>query len=274
MEDYEESDYEKERRKNIEMHNEEFRKIFPEGVFLKSSSAKTNRKKRKNRLSEGYIKNIASLTPRRSISRSCKRLPGETLISRDKKIRISDDWQDTPRRPLSSGGIRFTKWEKIQQRQAEKMKDRKPITQDYFSDYVDTYSDEEFTEKLARRRYVPVLEPGPIEDVAERTSDKHYDSEYGTSCHQCRQKTIDTKTVCRNSECVGVRGQFCGPCLKNRYGECAKEALRNEAWFCPPCRGICNCSFCMKKRGKRATGILIHLAKENGYTDVKTFLGD
>lgn len=41
----------------------------------------------------------------------------------------------------------------------------------------------------------------------------------GSSCHQCRQKTLDTKTVCRSGFCVGAKGQFCGPCLKNRYGE-------------------------------------------------------
>lgn len=42
-----------------------------------------------------------------------------------------------------------------------------------------------------------------------------------------RQKTVDTKTVCRSGECVGVRGMFCGPCLKNRYGEDVQEALLN-----------------------------------------------
>lgn len=41
----------------------------------------------------------------------------------------------------------------------------------------------------------------------------------------CRQKTMDTKTVCRSGDCSGVRGLFCGPCLKNRYGEEVKEAL-------------------------------------------------
>lgn len=49
----------------------------------------------------------------------------------------------------------------------------------------------------------------------------------GSTCHQCRQKTIDTKTNCRNPECVGVRGQFCGPCLRNRYGEEVHDALLN-----------------------------------------------
>ena len=109
--------------------------------------------------------------------------------------------------------------------------------------------------------------------VATRTSEKNYDQN-GTTCHQCRQKTDDLKTICRSDSCFGVRGQFCGPCLKNRYGEDAKMAIMDKTWICPPCRGICNCSFCMAKRGRRATGILIHLAKEKGFESVKAFLGD
>lgn len=110
--------------------------------------------------------------------------------------------------------------------------------------------------------------------VAETVSEKHYDSINGTSCHQCRQKTDDLKTVCRNKFCIGIRGQFCGPCLRNRYGESVKEAIMDPNWFCPPCRNICNCSFCMKKRGRSCTGQMIGVARQNGYTDVKSFLGD
>lgn len=47
----------------------------------------------------------------------------------------------------------------------------------------------------------------------------------GSSCHQCRQKTLDTKTICRSGFCVGAKGQFCGPCLKNRYGEDVRTVL-------------------------------------------------
>lgn len=35
------------------------------------------------------------------------------------------------------------------------------------------------------------------------------------------------KTVCRSGLCIGVRGQFCGICLKNRYGENVEEALKD-----------------------------------------------
>ncbi|KAK2184910.1 hypothetical protein NP493_249g09001 [Ridgeia piscesae] len=87
--------------------------------------------------------------------------------------------------------------------------------------------------------------------VAVHVSDKKYDNYYGTTCHQCRQKTDDQKTICHADNCFGVRGQ---------------------EWICPPCRGICNCSFCRKKAGKCSTGILIHLAREHGYKDVNAYL--
>ena len=108
--------------------------------------------------------------------------------------------------------------------------------------------------------------------TVERSSDKVYDRVRGTTCHQCRQKTIDTKTICRNKNCRGVRGQFCGPCLLNRYGEDLCESLRDNSWVCPPCRKICNCSFCLPKRGKPPTGIMIHLAREAGYDNVHEYL--
>lgn len=110
--------------------------------------------------------------------------------------------------------------------------------------------------------------------VADSVSEKHKDSDNGTSCHQCRQKTDDLKTVCRDESCIGIRGQFCGPCLRNRYGESVREALLDPDWSCPPCRGICNCSFCMVKRGRRCTGQLIGVARQNGFPDVRSFLGD
>lgn len=66
-----------------------------------------------------------------------------------------------------------------------------------------------------------------LKNVAKKFSDKTYCKIRGTSCHQCRQKTLDTKTVCRSGECIGVRGQFCGPCLQGRYGENAAEALKD-----------------------------------------------
>lgn len=108
--------------------------------------------------------------------------------------------------------------------------------------------------------------------VADHSTGKVYDQAYGTTCHQCRQKTLDMKTICRNPNCSGVRGFFCGPCLRNRYGEDVRAALKNPEWICPPCRGNCNCSICRNRQGKRATGILVHLAHEYGYSNVSEYL--
>ena len=91
-----------------------------------------------------------------------------------------------------------------------------------------------------------------------------YDKMNGTTCHQCRQKTLDAKTVCRSGSCNGVRGAFCGVCLKNRYGQDAREALKDPEWSCPPCQGRCNCSICRNRANKGATGILTPLAISKG----------
>ncbi|XP_026204259.1 cell division cycle-associated protein 7-like isoform X3 [Anabas testudineus] len=120
----------------------------------------------------------------------------------------------------------------------------------------------------------------PVEDitedelqlVADNMTEKVYNRVTGSTCHQCRQKTVDTKTCCRSEDCRGIQGQFCGPCLRNRYGEDVKEALLNPEWKCPPCRGICNCSFCRQREGRCPTGILFPLAQYHGFSDVHSYL--
>ncbi|XP_026155722.1 cell division cycle-associated 7-like protein isoform X2 [Mastacembelus armatus] len=111
-----------------------------------------------------------------------------------------------------------------------------------------------------------------LDNIAYRSKDKIWDKDNGSSCHQCRQKTLDTKTVCRSGYCVGVKGQFCGPCLKNRYGEDVRTVLLDPEWSCPICRGMCNCSLCRKKEGRCATGILVGLARYNGHNNVHEYL--
>ncbi|WOK97715.1 hypothetical protein Cni_G06423 [Canna indica] len=100
-----------------------------------------------------------------------------------------------------------------------------------------------------------------------------YDSENGKTCHQCRQKTTDFSAPCtqirRNKPCPI---KFCRKCLLNRYGEKAEVVALLENWICPKCRGVCNCSLCMKKKGQQPTGILIHTAKATGYSSVHEFL--
>ncbi|MBN3300297.1 CDCA7 protein, partial [Amia calva] len=146
-------------------------------------------------------------------------------------------------------------------------------------------ADEDYEERAPRRRsYTGALviphRVRPVEEITESELDnicfnvreKVYNRSTGSTCHQCRQKTTDTKTNCRNPECVGVRGQFCGPCLRNRYGEEVRDALLDADWLCPPCRGICNCSFCRQREGRCATGVLVYLAKYHGYDNVHAYL--
>ncbi|XP_063308460.1 cell division cycle-associated 7-like protein isoform X1 [Pelobates fuscus] len=143
-----------------------------------------------------------------------------------------------------------------------------------------TMSEEEREEYQRRRRSSKYTSFRSVEDITEEelenvavtVKDKIYDKIVGSTCHQCRQKTVDTKTVCRNLGCGGVRGQFCGPCLRNRYGEDVRTALLDPDWICPSCRDICNCSYCRKRDGRCATGMLIHLAKFYGHDNVKEYL--
>ncbi|KAF7664581.1 hypothetical protein LDENG_00169450 [Lucifuga dentata] len=120
----------------------------------------------------------------------------------------------------------------------------------------------------------------PVEDITEdelqlvanNMTGKVYNRVTGSTCHQCRQKTVDTKTCCRSEDCRGILGQFCGPCLRNRYGEDVRKALLDPAWRCPPCRDICNCSFCRQREGRCPTGILFPLAQYHGFSDVHSYL--
>lgn len=85
--------------------------------------------------------------------------------------------------------------------------------------------DEEFIEPAAKRQRTPRICPerwnhdpntkipspdditdAMLDNVADYVSEKVYGSS-GTTCHQCRQKTLDTKTVCRSGHCAGVRGK-------------------------------------------------------------------
>eukprot|EP00887_Chlorella_sp_A99_P007601 scaffold28.g7601.t1 len=88
-----------------------------------------------------------------------------------------------------------------------------------------------------------------------------YDSENGTTCHQCRQKTVEVKAKCRACTLY-----FCPRCLENRYHERVEEVNQIEGWRCPRCRSECNCSNCRKKAGLQATGILAGVAKTAGFS--------
>ncbi|CAI8594140.1 unnamed protein product [Vicia faba] len=100
-----------------------------------------------------------------------------------------------------------------------------------------------------------------------------YDSENGKSCHQCRQKTMDFSASCKNPKngkpCT-IR--FCHKCLLNRYGEKAEEVDLLSDWMCPKCKGSCNCSICMKRKGQQPTGLLVYTAKASGFKSVSEML--
>ncbi|XP_042013107.1 cell division cycle-associated 7-like protein [Salvia splendens] len=100
-----------------------------------------------------------------------------------------------------------------------------------------------------------------------------YDSVNGKTCHQCRQKTRDFSAACKNHKIIKpCTIMYCHKCLLNRYGEKAEEVDGLGEWSCPKCRGICNGSVCMKKRGHQPTGILINMAKATGFSSVSEML--
>lgn len=154
-------------------------------------------------------------------------------------------------------------------------------------DEDDYSSDEEYVELAPKkRRSMPsrwmfdpnekVLAPEDVTDamldnVADYVSFKVYGAT-GTTCHQCRQKTTDQKTICRSGNCAGGRGLFCGVCLRNRYGQDCRKALKDPEWWCPPCMDYCNCSICRNRIGKGATGIMTQLAVSRGFPSVHHYL--
>ncbi|KAK9832095.1 hypothetical protein WJX81_006077 [Elliptochloris bilobata] len=95
-----------------------------------------------------------------------------------------------------------------------------------------------------------------------------YDKVSGQTCHQCRQKTLGRHTSC--AECQTLHGVFCGDCLFMRYGENIVEL--GADWVCPPCRGLCNCSFHRIRRGWAPTGTLYRRALAEGYKSVAHYL--
>ncbi|KAL3687328.1 hypothetical protein R1sor_013637 [Riccia sorocarpa] len=98
----------------------------------------------------------------------------------------------------------------------------------------------------------------------------------GKTCHQCRQRHGDVGLSL--AWCTATAGKractqkYCAKCLLNRYGEVLVEVQAQDSWTCPRCRGICNCSMCMKKRGLAPTGGLAKQAIAAGYSSVADLL--
>ncbi|PWA68788.1 zinc-finger domain of monoamine-oxidase A repressor R1 [Artemisia annua] len=96
-------------------------------------------------------------------------------------------------------------------------------------------------------------------------------SKNGVPCHQCRHKTYGVYASCTNqSKTKPCLLKYCDTCLLNRYGEKAEDVTLLDQWDCPRCRGVCNCSTCMKKRGHQPTGIV--KAKAGGFTSVSDMI--
>ncbi|KAK6150966.1 hypothetical protein DH2020_015898 [Rehmannia glutinosa] len=101
----------------------------------------------------------------------------------------------------------------------------------------------------------------------------HFFLTYKFNFLKCRQKTMDFAAACknqRNNKPCSIK--LCRRCLLNRYGEKAEEVAASQEWSCPKCRGICNCSVCMKRKGHQPTGILINTAKATGFSSVSEML--
>ena len=122
--------------------------------------------------------------------------------------------------------------------------------------------------------------PLPADVTPEMLARIHYggaknrsrDAEDASVCHQCRQFSADTKTICRSGRCSGFQGSICGTCLPTRYGQQVQDALLDPKWACPVCRGVCNCSLCRNKHGLPPTGRVYKLALSLGYTNVHDYL--
>ncbi|CAA7397647.1 unnamed protein product [Spirodela intermedia] len=118
------------------------------------------------------------------------------------------------------------------------------------------YSDDDATETRPTKSLLAITGGGEAPDSGNRKN-----------CHQCRQKTMAFSASCKATR----RGKpcphhFCQRCLRNRYGENAAAVAVMADWSCPKCRGICNCSFCMRKKGRPPTGILFPIARSSGYS--------
>ncbi|ORX82853.1 hypothetical protein K493DRAFT_90700 [Basidiobolus meristosporus CBS 931.73] len=132
---------------------------------------------------------------------------------------------------------------------------------------VDGYS---FTQ---RRRSAASRKPTRRVPGVRYQGNRVYDSLRGSTCHQCRQKTMDEKVRCTNV----IDGVRCNVllddmCITNRYGMTVKQAKASGNWLCPVCQGICNCSICRRRKGLPPTGILAHVCDRLGYASAAELL--
>lgn len=292
-----EDDYEVLRQKNISERNAIFADLFKD-VKKQTREIKGLKKKR---LSNHDSENQPFRKRRRTTSEAVDNFRGggirlqfrRTYNTRSRKKASGNDESNDSENENEENDLSESKrnrpklrvlfpWAKPFQRSIDLMKmgvcDVDEEEEEDENDSFDENRRERRVYKVTKSAYDPESIPSVDEitqdmlDNVANSSLKTYCKINGTSCHQCRQKTLDTKTVCRSGECVGIRGQFCGSCLQGRYGENAIEALKDPDWACPPCRGLCNCSICRKRSGLRPTGILAPIVREGGYSSVMDYL--
>ncbi|KAM3595908.1 uncharacterized protein V6R79_005159 [Siganus canaliculatus] len=240
----------KKRNKNIKENKAMLAKLFADLSSMTDLDLATTPQKKKPAL--------AKTTPRK---RKLESEAGSERRNPSRKARPPENFaveeKSAPANPRSPRVVNIRRLVEVDEMSASEQKKRR--SQSGRKSQYDVRSVDEITED-------------DLDNIAYRSKDKIWDKENGSSCHQCRQKTLDTKTVCRSGFCVGAKGQFCGPCLKNRYGEDVRTVLLDPNWSCPLCRGMCNCSLCRKKEGRCATGILVGLARYNGHNNVHEYL--
>ena len=133
------------------------------------------------------------------------------------------------------------------------------------------YNEEVYEARHAEARG-SAAEPWTLfEDGYDDKGRRIYDPVNGQCCHQCRQKTKGLRTSCAG--CEMMRGVYCGDCLYMRQGLNIREVIaRGDAWRCPSCLDICNCSFCRTKKGYPPTGTMYRRSLAMGYDSVAHYL--
>jgi hypothetical protein len=265
------SEYERDRLKRIEENRKMLDELFPDGTGLNLSMKVVKGEKEQT---PEWRENGGGSLCGSPVNSGVRHRTRRSLVmprrnpSRKSRPSYGSDWADY--RPITRSMTKEKVSGDSDSNLVDGLKDEQEIKRVAIRSRKRRLSDDEPVEIALDNK--PVCAKWKLTKVAIKTTEKVYDRTNGTTCHQCRQKTIDTKTVCHNINCRGVRGQFCGPCLLNRYGEEIKEALLDKTWVCPPCRRICNCSFCLPKRGKPPTGIMIHEARDAGFDSVMEYL--
>eukprot|EP00123_Amoebidium_parasiticum_P004023 comp15317_c0_seq1/m.12165 comp15317_c0_seq1/g.12165 ORF comp15317_c0_seq1/g.12165 comp15317_c0_seq1/m.12165 type:complete len:526 (-) comp15317_c0_seq1:627-2204(-) len=256
-------DYERERQKNISAREAFFRtlnlgetaKAFSNSVAPKSTTTPREKKPAQKRKMTDFMQ------PRRSSARIQKE--GRKCL--DERVLAGSNWIDddlfeTEHSIRKRGNRRFKASHEGTKSRASK-------------EEVDDISDE-LRAKYEKMAATPAMHraleaPEGVEVIHSKTHSKDMagSAPYGTSCHWCRQKTVDLKGCCSLGGGYHPYGTYtCGPCLYNRYNLNILDVIKDPTWVCPPCLGQCNCSNCLTAIKQAPTKQMASLAAEEGLT--------